>query len=31
MMLKIALQETTSETINIDVPSLGFGRAFDKD
>jgi invasion protein IalB len=28
--LKIALQDTSKRTINIDVPLLGFGLAFDK-
>jgi invasion protein IalB len=28
--LKIALQDTNKRTINIDVPLLGFGLAFDK-
>ncbi len=28
--LKIVLQDTNKRTINIDVPLLGFGLAFDK-
>ena len=29
-LLKIAIQDTNKRTINIDVPLLGFGLAFDK-